>query len=127
MAKRKMRERSLGQTAIPGQKDIAEKSLENYNDVFADIVNAMTNDDRYGEIYKILAEEGKEPQYMCRALDEIENRGMQKGMQKGMQMSLVKFVESLMERKRFQLREACTELGVTEAEYWKAKRTISVK
>lgn len=48
-------------------------------EVFA-LMEAMTNDARFTQAYEIMEEEREVPEYMCEALDKIENRGMKQGM-----------------------------------------------
>lgn len=61
-----------------GEKDITEKLLEDYNDVFADIVNVLLF---HGK--KVVQEEEGEVKNMCEVLDRVENRGIAKGIAKG--------------------------------------------
>ena len=72
-----------------GEKDITEKTLEDYADVFADIVNvllmmkAVTGDRRYEEVRKTVRK--GEDITMCEVLDYREKRGEQRGMQRGIE------------------------------------------
>ena len=72
-----------------GEKDITEKTLEDYADVFADIVNvllmmkAVTGDRRYEEVRKTVRK--GEDITMCEVLDYREKRGDQRGMQRGIE------------------------------------------
>ena len=81
------------------EKDITQKMLERYDDVFSDIVNvllfngkmvvsedsllmsAMTEDKRFEEIIDEVNE--KEVVNMCEVLDIVESRGIEKGLEKG--------------------------------------------
>ena len=69
-----------------GAKDLAEKNLLQYKDVFSDIVNvnlsAVTNDRRYRKAKELIEEtEGKGGKIdMCVLLDMYEERGIQKGI-----------------------------------------------
>ena len=80
------------------EKDVTQKVLEKYNDVFADILNvllfggrnvvelltlmsAMTGDNRFEETINDL--KGKEKVNMCEVLDRVEARGIEKGIEKG--------------------------------------------
>ncbi|MBE5863337.1 MAG: hypothetical protein E7295_10860 [Lachnospiraceae bacterium] len=66
---------------------------------------------------------------MCKALDEIENRGKREGKREGenkqRQISLVKHVDSAMKNLNLKLKDACAALEVTEAEYWSAKSKMA--
>ena len=72
-----------------GEKDITEKTLEDYADVFADIVNvllmmkAVTGDRRYEEVRKTVRK--GEDITMCEVLDYREKRGEQRGIQRGIE------------------------------------------
>lgn len=89
-----------------GAKDITEKILADFNDVFADIIKnvdyvpssqeikhvdeflkllqALTGDDRYYEILDLLQKsQKKEGINMCEILDRIENRGIDIGEKRG--------------------------------------------
>ena len=72
-----------------GEKDITEKTLEDYADVFADIVNvllmmkAVTGDHRYEEVRKTVRK--GEDITMCEVLDYREKRGEQRGIQRGIE------------------------------------------
>ena len=81
------------------EKDITQKMLERYDDVFSDIVNvllfngkmvvsedsllmsAMTEDKRFEEIIDEVNE--KEVVNMCEVLDIVESRGIEKGREEG--------------------------------------------
>ena len=69
-----------------GEKDITEKTLEDYADVFADIVNvlllmkAVTGDRRYEEVRKTVRK--GEDITMCEVLDYREKRGEQRGIER---------------------------------------------
>ena len=81
------------------EKDITQKMLERYDDVFSDIVNvllfngkmvvsedsllmsAMTGDKRFEEIIDEVNE--KEVVNMCEVLDIVESRGIEKGREEG--------------------------------------------
>ena len=97
-----------------GEKDITEKTLASYNDVFSDIVNGLLFDgkpvvdpdyvssDRTAfvhtdEVLKLMTlltdddryeltlnSEGGKPKNMCEMLDRVEARGMEKGRAEGM-------------------------------------------
>ena len=72
-----------------GEKDITEKTLEDYADVFADIVNvllmmkAVTGDRRYEEVRKTVRK--GERITMCEVLDYREERGEKRGIQRGIE------------------------------------------
>jgi len=74
-----------------GAKDLAEKNLLQYKDVFSDIVNvnlsAVTNDRRYRKAKELIEEtEGKGGKInMCVLLDMYEERGMAKGISQGIE------------------------------------------
>ena len=82
------------------ERDMAEKSLEDYNDVFSDIVNVLlfngneklkeevlqlmsvlTNDRRFEEAVNDVENVGKgaEPKNMSEVLDRVEKRGENRG------------------------------------------------
>lgn len=73
-----------------GQKDLSEKILVAYDDVFADIVNVdavlqllsiMENDSRFTEIqYKT---DGKRVETMCDVLDAAIEKGVKQGLERG--------------------------------------------
>ena len=81
------------------EKDITQKMLERYDDIFSDIVNvllfngkrgvsedsllmsAMTEDKRFEEIIDEVNE--KEVVNMCEVLDIVESRGIEKGREEG--------------------------------------------
>ena len=97
-----------------GEKDITEKTLASYNDVFSDIVNGLlfngkpvvdpdyVSSDRTAfvhtdEVLKLMTlltdddryeltlnSEGGKPKNMCEMLDRVEARGMEKGRAEGM-------------------------------------------
>lgn len=48
-------------------------------EVFA-LMEAMTNDVRFTQAYEVMEEEREVPEYMCEALDKIENKGIEKGI-----------------------------------------------
>ena len=74
-----------------GAKDLAEKNLLQYKDVFSDIVNvnlsAVTNDRRYRKAKELIEEtEGKGGKInMCVLLDMYEERGVEKGISQGIE------------------------------------------
>ena len=72
-----------------GQKDLSEKILVAYDDVFADIVNVdalqllsiMENHSRFTEIqYKT---DGKRVETMCDVLDAAIEKGVKQGLERG--------------------------------------------
>ena len=82
---------------VLGEKDITEKTLEDYADVFADIVNvllmmkAVTGDHRYEEVRKTVRK--GERITMCEVLDYREERGEKRGIQRGMQRGIQRGIE----------------------------------
>ena len=72
-----------GQEYTPSMQEIVHA-----REVLA-LMEAMTKDQRFSETYKITKEKGKEPKYMCEALDRIENRGIKRGQ--------VKYIMDLLE------------------------------
>ena len=77
-----------------GAKDLAEKNLLQYKDVFSDIVNvnlsAVTNDRRYRKAKELIEEtEGKGGKInMCVLLDMYEERGVEKGISQGISQGI---------------------------------------
>ena len=78
-----------------GAKDLAEKNLLQYKDVFSDIVNvnlsAVTNDTRYRKAKELIEEtEGKGGKInMCVLLDMYEERGVEKGISQGISQGIL--------------------------------------
>ena len=74
---------------MKNKKDVTEKALEAYNDVFADIVNVLIYKGEEAE------NEGKEIKTMCKVLDEIEERGIRKGIEQGMERGFEQGIEHI--------------------------------
>ena len=88
-----------------GQKDLSQKHLESYPDVFADVVNAL----------ELIPEfQGREDVGVCELLDKYENRGMKKGLKKGEETTLVANIKALMETMGLTMDKAMEALKVPE-------------
>ena len=123
-----------------GVKDIEEKQFEDYNDVFADIVNvllfggreimklmtALTGDSRYEDGVNEILKKERGVITMSGWLDEAERRGEKRGEKLGRFKLIIQMVNDCISRKNLTQRVACEDLNIDYSEYQAAKRFMKV-
>lgn len=122
-----------------GVKDIEEKQFEDYNDVFADIVNvlifggkqivkprvkhvdavlklmtALTGDPGFEDIINETSAEGRRSMTMCEVLDKARKEGKFE--------LIVQIVNNYIAKKNLTQKAACEDLSIKYSEYMAAKR-----
>lgn len=101
-------------------------------EAFLLLMENLTADFRYGEIWKELREDTEKGEEitMCELLDKYVNQGLQQGISQGLVQGmhqgeakmLIKAVDSLMTNLALTLQQACESIGSTVEEYQHAKQ-----
>ena len=94
---------------------------------FAQLIYALTKDERSIKIVDELIEENEEKGEvnMCEFFDKLENIGFEKGIEKGIEKGKISALSELVKKKILSLKQAAEEMGMTVANFEIAMKELA--
>ena len=107
-----------------GTKNMREKLLEDYNDVFSDIFNGLLFEDKVIE-QQLLMEMEKEGRSvtMCKIAQALEEKGIEKGIEQGIKQERINTIQKMI-RKGYSEENILELLDCTKEEFEEAENQL---